>query len=307
MGKILQAAGNGTLIYRLRRKARRAIPLYFVGNRKLAEKCAQANTYRKLLRKYRKVLDAGSEQSSCGGGRCRKIWICWFQGYENAPPLVRACINSVRRAFRGWEITVLSQKNISDYVRLPDYIVKKHERGIIPPAQYSDLLRAELLCRYGGLWCDTTLLCTASDRPPACLTEGDFFVFKSLDLSRDDETPTVASSWLIYSARPGNRILLKTRALLYAYWRRENVLKDYFLFHIFFAMAARKYGGDWQDVPVFNNHSPHVLQFELERAYTKARWEQILAMSDFHKLNHHTDYSGLSGSFYNHVLEEFGE
>ncbi|MBZ4299811.1 capsular polysaccharide synthesis protein, partial [Streptococcus pneumoniae] len=71
-------------------------------------------------------------------------------------------------------------------------------------------------------------------------TGGDFsnlevplFVYKSLNLSRKDSQAIVASSWLSssYSNHP---ILLYTRKLLWAYWRRKNSLCNYFLFHICF-------------------------------------------------------------------------
>ena len=43
---------------------------------------------------------------------------------------------------------------------MPEYIVKKWEKGRIPAALFSDLLRLELLIKYGGTWIDSTVLCT---------------------------------------------------------------------------------------------------------------------------------------------------
>lgn len=43
-------------------------------------------------------------------------------------------------------------------MKLPDYIVKKWEKGRIPADLFSDLLRLELLIRYGGTWIDSTVL-----------------------------------------------------------------------------------------------------------------------------------------------------
>ena len=39
-------------------------------------------------------------------------------------------------------------------------IVEKWKRGIIGPAHFSDLIRLELLVRYGGYWIDATVYCT---------------------------------------------------------------------------------------------------------------------------------------------------
>ena len=44
-------------------------------------------------------------------------------------------------------IVILTNENINDYVQLPDYIVEKYDKGIIPKAHFSDAIRNELLCK----------------------------------------------------------------------------------------------------------------------------------------------------------------
>lgn len=48
-----------------------------------------------------------------------KIWMCWWQGEENAPEIVRACIDSVRRNASGHEVVVITDENLSDYAIFP--------------------------------------------------------------------------------------------------------------------------------------------------------------------------------------------
>ena len=74
---------------------------------------------------------------------------------------------------------------------------------------------------------------------------------------------------------------------------------------MFFAMSARKLSDQWENVPMFNNHSPHVLQGELRNVFDIERWEQIKEMSCFHKLNHHNDYSGNPKSIYSYILNKY--
>ena len=59
-------------------------------------------------------------------------------------------------------------------------------------------------------------------------------------------------------------------------------------------------------MPVYNNQSPHVLQFELNEKYNEKRWQQIEAMSDFHKLNHHINYA-MDGTMYEYVIRKYSE
>ena len=89
-----------------------------------------------------------------------KIWMCWWQGEENAPEIVRACIDSVRRNAGGHEVVVITDENLSDYVDIPEWVLEKVRAGIMSRTHLSDLLRFALLAEYGGMWLDATFFCT---------------------------------------------------------------------------------------------------------------------------------------------------
>lgn len=89
------------------------------------------------------------------------IWWCWLQGIEAAPPIVNACYNSIKRQITDREIRVIDERNWSEYVELPGYIVEKWGKGQIPAALFSDLLRLQLLIKYGGMWIDSTVFCSS--------------------------------------------------------------------------------------------------------------------------------------------------
>ena len=57
---------------------------------------------------------------------------------------------------RDREIVLITQDNLFNYVQFPDYILKKWEAGVITNTHFSDLLRLELLIKYGGTWSDET-------------------------------------------------------------------------------------------------------------------------------------------------------
>ena len=194
---------------------------------------------------------------------------------------------------------------MNEYIQLPQYIIEKYEKGIIPNAHFSDAIRIELLCKYGGIWLDSTVLCTSSNIPNYIL-DSPLFVYKSFDLLRTNDMPTVASNWF-FAARSNNPILLLTRELLFRYWKNNDYLIDYYIFHLFFAMATRKYEEEWKAVPAFNNHTPHTLMFELGNEYSKERFEQIKEISVFHKLERHTDYSKNKDSMYEYIIKTYGK
>lgn len=282
---------------------KRAYYHFAIHNRYARRLERRSRIYRRLEKKYQHILEAGVEPEAGKSPSSNYVWVCWFQGLEQAPPLVKACVSSLQKNMPDREIIILTEETIPKYVEFPDYIVKKREQGIISAAHYSDLLRTELLCRYGGMWIDSTVLCT-SNNIPSYITEAPLFVYKQLDLSRQDDTAILSSSWFI-SAQAGEPILEMTRKLLYEYWKDYNYLIEYFLFHLFFGMAARKYKKEWDEIPFFNNHSPHILQFELDKDFNEARWEQLCGMSVFHKLNRYHSFADKPDSMYMHILRTF--
>ena len=121
------------------------------------------------------------------------IWICWFQGMDNAPDLVKKCYHSVVKNNPGKKVIVLTEKNISDYVTFPEYIVTKWKQGVITHTHMTDLLRLELLITYGGLWLDATVLCTGT--APEYFFDSDLFFFQTLKPGRDGH-----ASCLLYTS-----------------------------------------------------------------------------------------------------------
>ena len=282
----------------------RNIRYFNVVNPNIIALAERERCYRKLKRKYRKILidDKPVTNDKKLIEKSNKIWICWFQGIENAPELVKACYNSVLKNYKDKEIIVLTEENYKKYVDMPEHIIKKWEKGYITFAHFSDILRIELLSKYGGLWLDSTIFTTK--RSELVFNENiELFVFKQVDLDRKNSLAVVASNWLIY-ANKNNNIINLTKKLLYYYWKDYNYAINYNIFHIFFKLATEIYKDEWKNVPTFNNISPHILQFELCEEFNDKRFEQIKNMSDFHKLNWRIK-SENKNSFYNYIVNNY--
>ena len=132
--------------------------------------------------------------------KTKKVWVLWLQGEENAPEIVKACIASTKRAFKGYEYKVLDKSNIHDYIELPDYIEEKYKKGIITHAHYSDIVRVALLSQYGGVWVDATVYCTA-DGIPSYISDAQLFVFKDIKIPLYRKGTIVASNWFVVSKK----------------------------------------------------------------------------------------------------------
>ncbi|MBE6760338.1 MAG: capsular biosynthesis protein [Ruminococcaceae bacterium] len=301
--KLADAAASGQVVRRAGRRLHSLFPLYRISGRGLVFENYTDREYRRLEKKYRSVVNAAPDAPAAEQQVSNKVWICWLQGWEQAPDIVKAAISSVRENMPGREVVLLTEENIPLYAQFSEAITKKRAQGRISDAHFSDLLRTELLCRHGGMWIDATVLCTCSDLPDY-ITDAPLFVYKSIDLTGMDTPPVIASSWLI-SARSNHPILLLTRELLQAYWEDHRSLSEYFVFHIFFAMAARRYPDLWNAVPTFSNACPHILAQELCAPFSEERWEQLRGMSAFHKLSHHVDYPKDGGSFCSYIIHRY--
>ena len=229
----------------------------------------------------------------------RRIWFCWLQGMENAPELVKVCYESLCKNITDREIVVLTNENLSQYVHLPGYIERKHEKGIIPDAAFTDMLRLELLCKYGGTWIDATVLCTGS-KGINDLFDADLFVFQQIH--KGSTKFMGMSSWMMSSAA-NNSFLMVVRDLLYEYWREKNCVVDYFLIHLFFCMMAERHPEVVEKMPRKGNRIPHYLQRRLADPYDKNWMEELKKHSCFHKLTYRVNENAKrKGTFYDVVI-----
>lgn len=141
----------------------------------------------------------------------RKVWICWFQGMEGAPEIVKRCYASVEKNITDREIILLTEKNYREYVTFPEEIQNKIDCGKIKGAHMSDLLRLELLQRYGGTWIDATVFCT-SKTIPTYMLDSDLFLFQCLKPGRDGQ-PSTISNWFM-TAKPNQKFIFMQNLLV---------------------------------------------------------------------------------------------
>ncbi len=125
-----------------------------------------------------------------------------------------------------------------------------------------------LLIKYGGTWIDASVFMTKYEER---FFRKDLFFFN-------------LSSWFITSEK-GSPVLKTTRDLLYEYWRRENYLCYYFLFHESFSIAFDRYKEDYYDMPDISNRPEHYLQDYLMKKMNIDKYLNLVKNISIHKLN----------------------
>lgn len=265
----------------------------------------QLKAKQKLYKKFAPVLaefdrsyDESLPHESSG-----KVWICWFQGMENAPALVRKCYESVRENLGNREIVLITAENMADYVTFPRHILDKWQSGKITNTHMTDLLRLELLIRYGGLWLDATVLCTRKEAEiPGYFFDSDLFLYQCLKPGRDGHSH-LCSSWLM-SAKTNNKLLMAVRELCYRYWEKYDDMIDYFLLHDFLSLCMEHYPDIWRSIMPVCNSTPHILLLRLFEPYDDAMWRAVCDQTPFHKLTYKftPEQAALEGTWYRRLF-----
>jgi tetratricopeptide (TPR) repeat protein len=184
------------------------------------------------------------------------IWTYWAQGFDQAPPVVQMCRRRLE-AVSSRPVESLDATTMGKHATLPTDL----DRLELSLTHRADLLRLDLLSRYGGTWMDAT--CFAVEDPgPALdsLRSNGFFAF-------DRQGRTIAT-WLV-SSTPGHHVVSMMREALYAQLRNLGSWPYYFLIqHTFEALVELdpQFRAEWDAMPHVSWRRPH--QFAARRAVT---------------------------------------
>lgn len=239
-----------------------------------------------LIKRYETLMGSTIEElkwKNLEHQHSKLVWFCWLQGIEQAPSIVNTCFNSLMRNLPDREIKVINNDNWLEYVELPDYIVKKWEKKRIPAALFSDLLRLELLIKYGGTWIDATVLCTGFHNSGSKFQEyldADLFLFQ---YTKQGSIPISISNWFI-TACTNNEVLIVLRDMLYAYWMDYDCTLDYYIFHLFFSMLSKEYPEEILAMPYGQSMNSLVLMHHLGDKFNQEKWDKLTQRVSFHKL-----------------------
>ena len=268
---------------------------YFTQDEELNAIASTKGTY-DYLQRYDK--DMPIKDMVCGKPT-KIIWTCWLQGIEVAPPLIKHCLVSIQQYSDDYEVVILNQDNLHQYVTIPDYIQQKYHNGVITPTHYSDIVRLFLLRDRGGIWIDATILLTGT--LPSFVTDNPLFVFKT--------TPpvgkVVAANNFIASC-PNHPIITKTLDILLRYWQAEDRLVSYSIFHLAFCIATEHYPICWQQVPIVPSSIEYMLMNYLNLPFSKEQFKIICMTTTIHKLSYksaqfHYD-PNKENTFYHHLI-----
>lgn len=254
---------------------------------------------RKKLNRYIKY--SGNFDYKNGQTASKKIWWLWFQGSNQAPIIVKKCLETVKyySVKMGYDVVELNYKNLFDYINLPEAITEKWKKKKIGNANFSDLCRIILLADYGGIWIDSTVYLTNTINKS--ILDSDIFMFKASFL---DMTVTEISNWFMCSKYPNNPFMCSLRDSMINYWLKNNYIDDYFIFHLMAALLSKtktlsKYV---EEIPYYSNTYPLLLGKKLMSPVNENELMHIFEMSSIHKLSYKNLKNAEKNSVYEYLL-----
>lgn len=255
------------------------------------------------------------------------------------PEIVGMCFNSWLRNNPTWEVVFLDDNNLHTYIDFKSELDLNREE--IPLQAQSDIIRINLLKKYGGVWVDATCYCAKplDSWLPNNLESG-FFAFNRPNTDR------MISSWFL-AAVPNNELIrsycnatnsfwqnsppsklvtkkgkksltqyffFKALSSRPAYWHNSAVknwvgFSNYFWFHYLFEHLYTSdsiFKSIWDKTPKVSANIPHTL---LHYGYSKAASEEIKneirnPTAPFFKLNWRIPIHQNSGSTLSTLVNE---
>lgn len=267
---------------------------------------------KKLLKQYGYILDEALSHrttTDVSFGTVPKIvWTCWLQGMDDAPYMVKKCIESQKKALTDYEHLVLTLENYHQWVELPEYIEKKFRKGRIPRALFTDLLRLAVLKKYGGVWLDASVLFTGFENEKLLnrwnrIEQSEFTIYRYFKRGRKETVGL--SNWFI-AARPNEFVVSTVLDMLLAYWKDYNCTVDYYIMHLFISMALNAVPSIEESMPRENSYHSIMLGSVLAKDYDKDWWDDVKAHVFLHKLNYRKADEAAKNphSFYNTLFTQ---
>ena len=208
------------------------------------------------------------------------------------PPIVRCCYNSLKQNAGHYKIVFIDEKNFSEYVDIEPHILDKFRAGKISRTHFSDILRVNLLERYGGLWLDATILVTEPLENHKNLLERYFFTqrfHKEKSIRNKFPDHITFGRWASHIQGTSvlhNPMFVFEKEFYNAYWHDFDRIVVYYLIDFMMALAYENIPAVtkiFDDLPI-NNTEVYFVSSHLNDSYAEYPFDKILQDNFLNKL-----------------------
>ena len=189
---------------------------------------------------------------------------------------------SVRQNFSDYDVTIINEQNLLNYINLLNIILEKYNKCIISKIHFSDIIRIELLKKYGGLWFDATIMFTGKRFVHSIVSNTQFFCYQFFLPGSICRTMDM---WFLASI-PEHPSLCLASDLHIEYWQKYSLQLAYHLSALFFTLIFETHNDLIAQVPRLDAHNCFLLQKALPHKMNKEYYNIIINHTEIHKLTH---------------------
>lgn len=264
------------------------------------EKVIKAFLYKNVIQDLKNAKSQLVQPVNKGVKKNSVIWTMWWQGLNNAPSIVKACIRELRKNNPTRNVIVITKENYQKYVHIDSEIIANLNNGSISVTHFSDIYRVNLLYIYGGVWVDSTIWSTKtiSDN----IFNKDFFTIKTGKYTNDPSHGRWTTFFL--ESKAGNELMNFLRLSFDLYNNKYDLFIDYILFDYFINIAYesnRNIMEEIKNVPK-NNEDVFKLTSFLNRDIAQAQTVLTNSKTYLYKLTYKMNFIGDPNTLYNQII-----
>lgn len=156
------------------------------------------------------------------------IWFFWDQGWDNLPLVLKMNFMAIKKHSNHHPVIFLSESKLSEYINLNPTIFRLKHQRVISLAHFSDIVRTNLLAKYGGLWIDSTIYLADE------LDESHFnlpILSLRSEMASDNQYVSKGrwTGYFLGTNQSGHKLFTFLAAFFNMYWDNSEDLIDYFL------------------------------------------------------------------------------
>ncbi len=178
----------------------------------------------------------------------KNIFVFWWDGFDKAPLVVKNNVLKVQKLYPDYTLFLIGKENYTSYVTLSKEIYAYIASGNISVQTLSDILRVNLLSKYGGFWMDATIR-VFHQEPLLTQIQDSGFYSLNVDCKEKDALwakviPNLGYVTFYMGSAKGNPALAFVRDAFTEYYKKHDFLIDYFLIDYLLAIAKRHHLGN---------------------------------------------------------------
>lgn len=237
-----------------------------------------------------------------------RIWVLWWQGKEQMPPIVRCTYNSICN-MTDKEVILITKENWKSYINPAPWIEQKVLNGKMKLPALSDYIRASLLYEYGGMWIDSTVLCIR--KIPEWIFDREFFSIHNNEVSTNKYV--AYGRWNVQILGSNRRHLEIFHCLLHVfseYWKKYDYIMDYLLvdYSIDYAYNEKQNIKNMIDSVPCTNKNMHAILSLFDKPFEQDIMNKLSTNTWFFKLTYKhlfVEYTDSKPTYFKYIIDKF--